>query len=285
MRVKSTRPGAWVGPNTGTRFCQRGLGRTAAAWVAPLTDFYSLCDESQHTLNFCPNFVGANLHSRINALDQGLPNRNTTIMAASRSPYDLLCIERSANLEDIKRAYRSLAKQLHPDLNAGDDIAAEKFKEITAAYNLLADRKKRAEFDLNMPTKSKNKAEAKPWQKGGEWFDFEIDESTGERTIDLFGDVAGTRLGRVKGAAATSLWMKGEDIAETLEVTNSEANQGICKLITTMTGLTVAVDIPKSAMEGDIVTLRGFGIEGFGGGPPGDLNVILSVVPDPSIEA
>ncbi|MEC7489869.1 MAG: DnaJ domain-containing protein [Pseudomonadota bacterium] len=206
-------------------------------------------------------------------------------MATSRSPYDLLCIERSADLEEIKRAYRSLAKQLHPDLNSGDELAAEKFKEITAAYNMLANRKKRAEFDLNVPTASEDKAEARPWQKGGEWFDFEIDESTGERTIDLFGDVAGTRLGRVKGAAATSLWMKGEDIAETLKVTRSEANQGICKLITTMTGLTVAVDIPKSAREGDIVTLRGFGIEGFGGGPPGDLNVILSVVPDPSIEA
>jgi len=206
-------------------------------------------------------------------------------MATSRSPYDLLCIERSADLEEIKRAYRSLAKQLHPDLNSGDEFAAEKFKEITAAYNMLANRKKRAEFDLNMPTASGDKAVASPWQKGGEWFDFEIDESTGERTIDLFGDVAGTRLGRVKGAAATSLWMRGEDIAETLKVTRSEANQGICKLITTMTGLTVAVDIPKSAREGDIVTLRGFGIEGFGGGPPGDLNVILSVVPDPSIEA
>ena len=51
-----------------------------------------------------------------------------------------------------------------------------------------------------------------------------------------------------------------------------------------MTGLTVAVDIPEGTADGDIVTLRGFGIEGFGGGPPGDLNVIVSVIPDPSIE-
>ncbi len=201
------------------------------------------------------------------------------------SPYELLGVERGADLEEIKRAYRALARELHPDANAGDDSAAERFKEITAAYNLLADRNKRAEYDRNVPTGTAGTdGETQPWQKGGAWFDFEIDESTGERTIDLFGDVAGTRLGRVKGAAATSLWMKGEDIAETLKVTQSEADQGVCKLVTTMTGLTVAVDISEGSADGDIVTLRGFGIEGFGGGPPGDLNVILTVIPDPAIE-
>ncbi len=205
-------------------------------------------------------------------------------MSALPSPYDLLGLERSAGLDEIKKAYRSLAKELHPDVNSGNEAAAEKFKEITAAYNLLADRKKRAEFDRNQRDHANSLQGVQPWQKGGSWFDFEIDETTGERTIDLFGDVAGTRLGRVKGAAATSLWMKGEDIAETLQIFHSEADKGICKLVTTMTGLTVAVDIPEGATDGDIVTLKGFGIEGFGGGPPGDLNVILSVVSDPSIE-
>jgi DnaJ-class molecular chaperone len=205
-------------------------------------------------------------------------------MSGSVSPYDLLGLERSADLDEIKKAYRLLAKELHPDVNSGNEVAADKFKEITAAYNLLADRKKRAEFDRNQLDRGGSGEGLQPWQKGGSWFDFEIDESTGERTIDLFGDVAGTRLGRVKGAAATSLWMKGEDIAESLEIIHSEAKTGICKLVTTMTGLTVAVDIPAGSADGDIVTLKGFGIEGFGGGPPGDLNVILNVVSDPSIE-
>ena len=198
------------------------------------------------------------------------------------SPYDLLGVERGADLDEIKRAYRTLAKKLHPDVNAGDEAAAELFKRITAAYNLLADRRKRAEYDRNAPP-TDGPDGVQPWQKGGAWFDFEIDETSGERTVDLFGDVAGTRLGRVKGAAATSLWMKGEDIAEILKVAETEAREGICKLINTMTGLTVAVDIPKGTADGDIVTLRGFGIEGFGGGPPGDLNVIVRIVPDPAI--
>ena len=199
------------------------------------------------------------------------------------TPYDLLGVDKGADLGDIKHAYRRLAKKLHPDVNVGIEAAAELFKHVTGAYIVLADIRNRAEFDHNMPAGS-DEGDLQPWQKGGAWFDFEIDESTGQRTIDLFGDVAGTRLGRVKGAAATSMWMKGEYIAEALKVVQSEADQGACKLVNTMTGLTVAVDIPEGTTDGDIITLRGFGIEGFGGGPPGDLNVIISVIPDPAIE-
>ncbi len=197
------------------------------------------------------------------------------------TPYELLGIDRTADLDEIKRAYRALAKELHPDLNAGDDEAAERFKRITAAYNLLADKRKRAEIDSNLARA--RDGETKPWEKGGAWFDFEIDEATGNRMVDLFGDIAGTRLGRVKGAAATSLWMKGEDVAAPLKVTETEAREGICKLVTTMTGITVAIDVPQGASSGDIIVLPGFGIEGFGGGPPGDLNVLITVVPDPAI--
>ena len=199
------------------------------------------------------------------------------------SPYDLLGVQKDADLNEIKRAYRRLAKELHPDVNVGDDVATERFKRITAAYNLLADKHKRAEFDQNTFSEPQDD-QVQPWQRGETWFDFEIDESTGERTKDLFGDVAGTRLGRVKGAAATSLWMKGEDIAETLRISQSEADQGVCKLVATMTGLTVAVQIPRGTSNGEVVTVAGFGIEGFGGGPPGDLNVIVFVSAEAAIE-
>ena len=199
--------------------------------------------------------------------------------------YDLLGVDRDADSETIKRAYRDLAKALHPDVNAGDAAAAERFKEMTAAYNLLADRRRRAEYDRNRMGRDEEVSGANPWEKGGTWFDFEIDVTTGERIIDLFGDVAGTRLGRVKGAAATTLWMKGQDVAAPVKVTESEARNGVCKLVSTMTGLTVAVDIPAGSADGRVVTVPGFGIEGFGGAPPGDLNVIVQIVPDPAIGA
>ena len=199
--------------------------------------------------------------------------------------YDFLGVTRDAGLEEIKRAYRRLAKALHPDVNAGDEQAAERFKEITAAYNVLADRWKRAEYDLHRSNPGGGANGSEPWEKGGAWFDLEIDETTGERLVDLFGDVAGTRMGRVKGEAATSLYMKGQDVAATLKVTESEARDGICKRVTTMTGITVAVDIPAGTGNGDVVTLTEFGIEGFGGGPHGDLNVLVRLVPDPAIES
>ena len=197
--------------------------------------------------------------------------------------YELLGIDRSADLEEIKRAYRRLAKELHPDVNAGDAQATERFKEITAAYNLLANRRKRVEYDLNRPMPGGEDGAPQSWERGGAWFDFELDETTGERIVDLYGDIAGTRMGRVKGAAATSMCVKGQDIAGDLRVTESEAREGVCKLITTMTGVTVAVTVPAGTANGATVVLPGFGIEGFGGGPPGDLNVLVEVAADPVI--
>jgi curved DNA-binding protein len=199
--------------------------------------------------------------------------------------YDLLGIKRGADLETIKRAYRGLAKQLHPDVNAGDEEAADRFKEITAAYNVLADSRKRAEYDGNRMGRDENSSGGKPWDEDSAWYDFEIDDTSGQKIMDLFGDVAGTRLGRVKGAAATTLYMKGQDVAAPLKITYSEAREGVCKLVSTMTGLTVAVTIPAGAVHGQKVTMEGFGIEGFGGAPHGDLNVIVELIADPSIEA
>jgi len=174
---------------------------------------------------------------------------------------------------------------LHPDVNAGDEEATNRFKEITAAYNMLADNRKRAEYDGNRTGRNESRSGPKPWEEDGAWYEFEIDERSGERIMDLYGDVAGTRLGRVKGAAATTLYMKGQDVAAPLKITYSEARDGICKLVATMTGLTVAVTIPAGAVHGQKVSVAGFGIEGFGGAPPGDLNVLVELVPDPAIEA
>lgn len=197
--------------------------------------------------------------------------------------YEMLGVDPGADIEAIKKAYRELAKQLHPDVNAGDEAASDLFKQITAAYNLLANKGARAEYDRNESRRRPAGDAPQDWEKGGAWFDFEIDETTGEKLIDLFGDIAGTRLGRVKGAAATSLVMKGQDVAAKLKITETEAREGVCKLVTTMTGISVAVDVPEGAANGQSVVVAGFGIEGFGGGPPGDLNVILEVVPDPAL--
>lgn len=199
--------------------------------------------------------------------------------------YELLGLSTGADTVAIKKAYRELAKQLHPDLNKGNEMAAEKFKQITAAYNLLANKKTRIEYDKNSNRDRSNTNSQKDWDKGGSWFSFEIDTVSGERLSDLFGDIAGTRLGRVKGAAATSMVVRGQDVAAKLKVTETEVRSGVCKLVTTMTGLTVAVEVPKSTINGEKIRMKGFGVEGFGGGPPGDLNIIVEIVPDPMLSS
>ena len=197
--------------------------------------------------------------------------------------YELLGIEPTAKHGAINKAYRELAKKLHPDLNAGDEAATEMFKKITAAYNVLANSKTRKEYDFKQFKSDLSQPHSEGWEKGGAWFDFEIEERTVDRLVDLFGDIAGTRLGRVKGAAATSMVMKGQDFAVRLDLLASEARSGVCKLVKTMTGLTVAADIQSRSVHGQKVKVNGFGVEGFSGGEPGDLNVILNVKPDPKL--
>ncbi|GAA1768270.1 hypothetical protein GCM10009734_90790 [Nonomuraea bangladeshensis] len=68
--------------------------------------------------------------------------------AAAESFYQVLGVERSAGPDDIKRAYRRLARQLHPDVNPGDEAAAERFKRVTQAYDVLSDPRKRQTYDL-----------------------------------------------------------------------------------------------------------------------------------------
>ena len=65
----------------------------------------------------------------------------------TKDPYKLLGVSKSASDAEIKSAYRKLAKKLHPDVNPGDDTAAQKFKEITAAYTLLSDKDLKARYD------------------------------------------------------------------------------------------------------------------------------------------
>ena len=195
-----------------------------------------------------------------------------------KDPYDVLGIEPGATLDEVKRAYRALAKELHPDANPDDTVAANRFREVTEAYDLLSDPARRAEFD------------AGGWRRGyadgfgpeGEAFDF--DDGIGERPIDLFGDIAGNRRGRVFGAASTSLALPGEDLAETVGITVKEAEEGVRKVVELVTGARVEVIVAPGTENGRTLTFEGLGLPGIGGAPPGDLNVIVEILPAPMLD-
>ena len=195
-----------------------------------------------------------------------------------KDPYDVLGIEPGATLDEVKRAYRALAKELHPDASPDDTVAANRFREVTEAYDLLSDPERRADYDSG------------GWRRGyadgfgpeGEAFDF--DDGIGERPIDLFGDIAGNRRGRVFGAASTSLALPGEDLAETVGITVKEAEEGVRKVVELVTGARVEVIVAPGTESGRTLTFEGLGLPGIGGAPPGDLNVIVEILPAPMLD-
>ena len=198
-----------------------------------------------------------------------------------KDPYDVLGIEPGATLDEVKRAYRALAKEFHPDANPDDTVAANRFREVTEAYDLLSDPERRADYDSG------------GWRRGyadgfgpegalGEAFDF--DDGIGERPIDLFGDIAGNRRGRVFGAASTSLALPGEDLAETVGITIKEAEEGTRKSVELVTGARVEVIVAPGTEHGRTLTFEGLGLPGIGGAPPGNLNVVVEILPAPMLD-
>lgn len=190
-------------------------------------------------------------------------------------PYETLGVRRTDSDEAIRKAYRKLAKRLHPDLNPGDTQAAERFKTINAAYDLLSDPEKRGRFDrgeidaeghetaaAHGPT-WRQYAGAEPYGGGaGHGFSAEDLES-------LFGHAFGEGLG---GA-------RGRDVHYSLTVSFLEAANGAVRRVTLPDGRTLEVTIPAGVRDGHVLRLRGQGRGGPRGA--GDALVEISVAPHP----
>lgn len=134
--------------------------------------------------------------------------------------YEILGIGRGASQEDIKKAYRKLARKFHPDLNPGDKTAEQKFKEINEAYEVLGDPKKKAEYDQfgRSPFAEGPGFEGFRTHDFGDIFDFGFG--------DVFSDIFGRR------ARPEAAYAKGPDMAMGLELSLEEAFSGIAKTIT-----------------------------------------------------
>lgn len=192
-------------------------------------------------------------------------------------PYDVLGVKRDASGEEIKQAYRRLAKKLHPDLNPDDAEAQDRFKEVNAAYDVLSDPDKRAYHERNGWGAWRNADGGKsgPWDQPTASRAPDENFGSGNTYADLFGDIAGNRRGR----GGTSMWMRGEDMAEILGISFLEAARGTRKTIDLITRHRIEIEVPPGACEGDTITLKGFGFPGFGGAAAGDLNVLIEIEP------
>jgi len=196
-------------------------------------------------------------------------------------PYETLGVKRDATQDEIRAAYRKLAKTLHPDLNPGDRAAEERFKTVAGAYDLLSDAEKRARFDRGEIDAS---GAERPQQRY--YRDFQ-DFAAGEHPYSGAGghadfadmdDLLGGLFGRARGGRS-QFRMRGADARYRLPVEFLEAVGGATKRITLPDGATLDVAIPPGTADGQVLRLRGKGLEGAGGGPAGDALIEIEVRP------
>jgi curved DNA-binding protein len=204
-----------------------------------------------------------------------------------RDYYEVLGVPRTATTDEIKRAYRQLARKYHPDLQPASERArsAEQFKEINEANEVLTDPDKRAKYDA-LGQNWKNGAEYTPPSGAGGWTsttasDWEDADGFSDFFASLFGRQAG-RAGRGgSGRGSVRVTFPGSDVDAELPVSLDELLRGGKRRVSLPGGRTLDVDIPVGAREGTTLRLAGQGEPGAGGGPPGDLYLRMRLIPHP----
>ena len=238
-----------------------------------------------------------------------------------RDPYQVLGLDRSASASDIKRAYRRLAKEHHPDRHGGDARAQARFAELNAAYEILGDKDRRAQFD-----RGEIDAEGKPRFRGFEGFSGGGFEGSGGFDPRAFAEAfagfgqrrrasAGARgrtrtyrftggpegpsgsfgqddefirtifesagVGPSTGESSGRTAQRGADLRAEVSVTLEDIAAGKRPQVALPSGKVMALTLPDGVADGQVIRLKGQGRPGPGGGPAGDALVTVRLVPHP----
>ena len=209
--------------------------------------------------------------------------------------YKILGVNKDASQDDIKKAYKKLARQYHPDLNPNDPDAHRKFQEINEANEVLSDPEKRKKYDeygehWKHADEFKQEREAysrAQQQHGGSgyWYsmnDGEFTEGFGGTGASGFSDFFEQMFGhRTRGGGGANAGFRGQDYHADLNLSLREAAK-THKQILTVNGKQVRITIPAGVANGQVIKLKGYGGEGINGGPAGDLYITF-VIPDDSV--
>jgi DnaJ-class molecular chaperone len=204
----------------------------------------------------------------------------------SKDPYEALGLKKTATADEIKKAYRKIARTSHPDLNPDDPAAEARFKAASAAYDLLKDPETRAKFDRGEIDATGAERQDRQFYReyaGSPENPYWQSRSYGDAGdfSDIFEDLfrrSGANAGR---GAGQGMRMRGGDMRYTLEVGFLDAVRGAKTRITMPEGGVLEVQIPRGTADGQTIRLRGKGGPGYGGGEPGDALVTVTVRPHP----
>ena len=199
--------------------------------------------------------------------------------------YEVLGVSKSASQDEIKSAYRKLAKKLHPDLNPGNAEVEKEFKEVSQAYSILSDAEKRKAYDNGEIDAS---GQENPRQggfyktyasSGGGKYD-PFDSGDVFSAEDIFADLFGRQRGRAR-ARGGPLRQRGADVSYRLSVPFLEAAAGAKRRVQFAEGKKLEVNIPAGTEDGQTLRLKGQGLPGVNGGEAGDAYVEIAVEPHP----
>ncbi len=202
-----------------------------------------------------------------------------------QDPYEALGVKKDASADDIRKAYRKLAKKHHPDLNPGDKKAESRFRDVQTAYDLLSDAEKKARFDRGEIDASgqerpqrryyRDFAEAPDGTKYYSQEGFASQEGLGAADMDdILSQVFGGR-----GARGAAFRARGGDVSYSLEIDFLDAARGARTTITLPDGRSLAVTIPAGVQDRETLRLKGQGMPGYEGGATGDAYIELHVRP------
>lgn len=202
-------------------------------------------------------------------------------------PYTVLGLNRQASDDEVRRAFRRLAKENHPDVKPNDAAAAERFRKISQAYDILGDAQKRRQFDRGEidangePRRTYQAAGAGPFGGTGTGGPRSPVDDMGFH--DIFGDLFG-QSSRAGPRGRSGFAVKGQDARYTLAVDFLEAVRGARKRVTLPSGGVLDLNVPKGVAHGQVLRLKGKGQPGLGGGEPGDALVEIEVGDHPAFK-
>ena len=219
------------------------------------------------------------------------------------NPYQVLGVSPSATKDEIKKAYRKLARTLHPDVNPNNKEAADKFKEVTAAYDLLSNDEKRRRFDageideqgreragFNFRPGGNGSSQHFYYTNGGDGgaggFDFsDIFSAFGGGFGGGAGGFSGADMGdifsRGRRSSRRSYDIPGENVSYRITVDFKTAVIGGEREVRLQNGKDLKIKIPAGTMDGAVLRLKGQGMPGTGKGPAGDALIHVSVASHP----